>query len=339
MATKIGDARSGPLASEAARWLCGPTWGHGSSGSGLHAGEAGVGLFLLRHATGPGPTALADMAVTRARRLATPEPGFEDVVDGAAGSLLFLAELSRLEGTDKLRRSAEALADRLVQSALPHGPSGGLVWLVRGLTPADRIPYLGLLHGAAGIGLALLRAGELLERQDFVDAANRVAKLLLATATLQDSPAGETATWPRALTGPDQIQSAHCHGAGGIGQYLIRLWRHTRDDRQLQLACSAGRTIEARVPAGSTFCHGSLGDASLLLDLYQATGDPHFLHSADHAARRAYVDMSERAPNGLNDAGLMLGQAGMAAVAVRLTDPEKRPDLILDPAVSATRQG
>jgi len=323
------DDEAKALVESAAAWLCGPVNGHGSANSGLHGGDAGIGLFLLRHATVGRSPAFLSMALARARRLAIPEPGIDDLVDGTAGALLFLVALAHQVDEEERRAQAEVFAEALFSRAIEHPASGGIFWLVRGRTPAERLPYLGLLHGTAGIGLALLQAGLLLGRDNYINAAVAAAKTIQAAGVKEESVAGLESKWPRTLGDGRPGVAAHCHGAGGISQFLIRLWLGTGNRDWLDEAVAGACAVRSRAPRGPTLCHGSLGDAALFIDMAQATGDARYLALAEERTRNATAVglANQAAANALP--GLMLGTAGLALMAGRLTDTSSRLDPIL----------
>ena len=334
LAAEDSDEEARALVERAASWLCGPAHGHGSANSGLYGGDSGIGLFLLRHATVGGSSAFMSMAIARARRLALPEPGIDDLVDGTAGALLFLVPLAQVTADGKRREQVETFADALLNRAIEHHPSGGLFWLVRGRTPAERLAYLGLLHGTAGIGLALLQAGVLLERNDYLNAAAAAARTLIASKEVRHGDDGLESRWPRRLGDSRMAASAHCHGAGGISQFLIMLWKVTGNREWLDEAVAGGRAVAARVPMDPTLCHGALGDAALLVDLAQATGAAAFLRLAEQRTAEATNLYGKRTPED-RPPGLMLGTAGLALTTKRFVAENSGADPVLGGIVSS----
>jgi hypothetical protein len=179
-----------------------------------------------------------------------------DVSAGTAGGVLALAELLDAFGHDELQA---ALLDTTA-------------WLVAAPTPAgDPVP--GLYVGEAGIALALLRAGQVLEMPELREAAN--TRLLAA--------AGSTHRSPDLFNG----------SSGRLRAHLIA-HHHTGDRRQLDAATAAARAIVAsaleqqggglawRIPDGYAslservhvgYAHGAAGIGDPLLDLVDTTGD------------------------------------------------------------------
>jgi len=104
---------------------------------------------------------------------------------GTAGTLLGLLALHAVTGDSKLMAEAGTAGDQLVAAALdaPEG-ADGCYWEVISATPGGPvIPYLGLLHGSAGIALALAHLGRVTGDERFLLTATRAAELLLAQAT------------------------------------------------------------------------------------------------------------------------------------------------------------
>lgn len=87
--------------------------------------------------------------------------GEHDVIGGVAGYLLLLRRLHEEEPIPGVAEAVGRLADRLVAVARTNDPDG-LGWSRR----PGSLSLCGFGHGRAGIGLALLEAGRLLDRLD-----------------------------------------------------------------------------------------------------------------------------------------------------------------------------
>nr|WP_277988982.1 lanthionine synthetase LanC family protein [Ktedonosporobacter rubrisoli] len=124
---------------------------------------------------------------------------------GMAGVLLTLAEFVTQQNTSSLRSTLRDGAYWLMQSERLGGP----------ILP-------GLYSGEAGVGIALLRAGQLLEDQVLISAAEKQGQLI--------------ATCPYDL--PDLM-----HGTAGRLKYHIWLWQATARSYHLQAALQAGCTL------------------------------------------------------------------------------------------------
>lgn len=334
-AQKLGHQRSAALAKEAASWLSSGEWGHGSSLCGLYTGEAGVGMFYLKLAHLLDCPGYLTMALLRARRMQGVEMATIDLVDGSAGILIFLVELYESTGSIAMRDWAIDIGNALLSLAL-HS-NAGLHWEVPSQIPGGSShTYYGLLHGAAGIGLALLHLGVRFALAEFVAAAVQVGEYLLTVAKRSNGGHVSHLAWPRTSREERLASPAHCHGAGGIGQFLVRLWCATGDGRFLEAARSAAAAVVAREPVHTSQCHGLAGEGSLLLDLYQATGESHF-HASAHERAQQLARFEDHEGGGIWRRSLsgsvspeyMTGYAGVGAFCLRMADPERAADLIL----------
>ena len=145
-------------------------------------------------------------------------------------------------------------------------------------------PPAGLYVGDAGVGAALLRAGQVLQDAELVEAAtecgSRIARLPYRS--------------------PDLF-----NGAAGRARFHLWLWDATGDPHHRQDALAAAEALLAstedagdgavrwRIPAGYDglsgsayvgYAHGAAGIADTLLDVWEATGDGRLLDAARGAA-------------------------------------------------------
>ena len=191
-----------------------------------------------------------------------------DISTGTGGSLLALAELvGEFGNTKHWRTLAEAAR-----------------WLASSQSAARSI-LPGLYVGEAGVGAALLRAGQLLDDDELVAAAadrgRRIAKLPYVS--------------------PDVY-----NGTAGRLLFHLLLWDQTGEEEHLKNAIEAGMMLLAaaesvkedesrwRIPPGYEglsgcanlgYAHGAAGIADVLLDLFEATHDERFLVPAQRAGR------------------------------------------------------
>jgi lantibiotic modifying enzyme len=190
-----------------------------------------------------------------------------DLYNGRAGVLVALAEL----------------AAELSEPRFSEVVSAGMASLLAGQS-ADPQPLPSLFVGEAGVGAALLRCGQLLGRQEWIDAA------------------AERGRWVagRPFVAPDLV-------LGTAGRLRFHLWlaEETGDPEPLGHAVAAGEALLAaaeEAPYGGLFWtlppgfdslfgrafpgygHGAAGIGEALLDLYEATGDDRFLDAACAAA-------------------------------------------------------
>lgn len=193
---------------------------------------------------------------------------YRDVGTGGAGALLALAEVSGRFGDARHRDTLRS----------------GARWLAMSRPIADP-PLPGLYVGEAGVGAALLRAGQVLADRRIVAAAAERGRLV--------------ASLPYAS--PDLY-----HGTAGRVRFHLLLWDETGEHEHLAAATDAGANLLAgaqdagdggvrwTIPPGYDglsgaaylgYAHGAAGIGDALLDLFEATGDTRFSSAAAGAAR------------------------------------------------------
>jgi lantibiotic modifying enzyme len=156
-------------------------------------------------------------------------------------------------------------------------------WLVAapGLEGA---PLPGLYVGEAGIGTALLRAGQVLGDEELIAAAaergRRVAALPYSSPDLLNGTAGRLRfhlfLWD--ATGAPE----HLRDAITCGERLLAA--ATRNDDGVCWTIPSGY-LDLSGKSCLGYAHGAAGIADALLDLFEATGDDRFLASARDAGR------------------------------------------------------
>jgi lantibiotic modifying enzyme len=297
---------------------------------GFHGGQAGIGAALIL-----GGRSLADAeleATGTALLSALPAEAAAadqtDFISGLAGSVAALVLAFDATGDKAFLEKAEAAAASLVGMAVP-GPEGALSWPSMPGTSAN---LTGFAHGTAGIAHALLMLDAF--------APDRVRRDAAAAAFAYEDAAfdAQQGGWPdyRELPGtpPGQFfyPVAWCHGAAGIAHGRLA-------------AAALGFDVAAALAAGMqaiqgegtrllgvpeidfTLCHGFLGLADALLDA--SRGGRHEGDALLAAiVRRGVADYHEPErpwPSGLltheEICGLMLGNAGIGWLFLRLADP------------------
>ena len=343
LARATGEERYADAARGAARWLAGPAWGRGRSQHGFHSGEAGVAFFFLRLAEcldAPGYVAVADM---RLRRLRGAAPLTIDLMYGTAGTILGLLAMHAVTGDAQSLAEARVLGDQLTGKALKSEAGDGCYWEIASSAPGGPIvPHLGLLHGVAGVGLALAYLGNVTGEEHYVRTAQGAAELLIAQAVASPThgPAEETETllsWPGHLDDEAKGLQAHCHGAGGIGQFLLWLDvlapnpRYRKAAERAAYAMAAQRATETR--AG--ICHGVSGTGHFMLDCYQTFGGSHWRGLAGECGGYLQRFRLPERPGvyamhnkGAISPDLMLGYAGAGSFLLRFANAANASDLI-----------
>ena len=353
LARATGEERYVDAARGAARWLAGPTWGRGRAQHGFLSGEAGVAFFFLRLAElldAPGYVTAADMRLRRLRGAASLTI---DLMYGTGGTILGLLAMHAVTGDSQFLAEARVLGDQLVAKALRSEASGGCYWEIASPAPSGPvIPHLGLLHGAAGVGLALAYLGCVTRDEYYSDTSRGAAELLLARAVRSPINAfaddgeeeRELLTWPGHLDDTAEGLQAHCHGAGGIGQFflwvdaLVPSQRYRNAGQRAAYAIAAQRATETR--AG--ICHGVSGTGHFMLDCYQRLGGAHWLALACECGGHLQRFRIPERPGvyamhskGAVSPDLMLGYAGPGSFLLRLADAASASDLIFGPLNNA----
>ncbi|HET8841146.1 MAG TPA: protein kinase/lanthionine synthetase C family protein, partial [Ktedonobacteraceae bacterium] len=191
-----------------------------------------------------------------------------DLNMGNSGSLFALSELVDEFGDSQQRQVAKSAAR----------------WLA-GASRLSKTSLAGLYVGEAGVGAALLRAGQILDDSTLISAAVARSRWIARLPFLS----------------PDLF-----NGTAGRIRFHLWLWDVTADPEQLVMATNAGESLLAsaeelasrevcwRIPEGYAgmsgqaylgYAHGAAGIADVLLDLYEATNQERFLLTAQRAGQ------------------------------------------------------
>lgn len=332
-----GEDRYIGVAKSAARWLAGPVWAAGRTNPGLYCGESGVGWFFVRLAELLEEPAYLLAAEFRARRLAGVSFESLDLIDGAAGYVVFLVRLAQATGKIEYLKEAEMVGELLINSARPVVSNGtGSYWSTnRNDFDVNGEALLGLAHGAAGIAFALSELAAVAGHERVRSVSCSTADLLVAEA--QPDPQ-EGWNWRENLHGDAMRLQGQCHGAIGIAQFLLRLAQSHPHGEYLnavrQAALTASREIRHRTLPG--LCHGVAGDGSLFLDCFKFLGDEHFLYLAQKCGMtlQNFRDPSSpgeylSAATSLSRPDLLAGDAGIGWFFLRLANPKAGGDPVL----------
>jgi hypothetical protein len=268
----------------------GEKWAYAPSYLGGECGIALVGFRLT------GDAALADRLHELV--LANLDDEWNEMLWGAAGSLLAAEAMLAWTGEPRWEAAWDALADELEASRDPDG-----LWTQRRLGEQR---YLGVGHGYAGNQLAL-------SHRRTVDVDAVLARLALREGPLANWPPGEG-------SGPDEIRVQWCHGAPGIVAAL-------GDVMDEELAVAAGKLTWRAGPIarGSSLCHGAAGNAYAFLVLHRRTGDELWLDRARAFGMHAIGQVErERAALGRGRYSLFTGDIGVALFLRHLLDGEHR---------------
>lgn len=200
-----------------------------------------------------------------------------DLGMGTAGALLAMAEL------------AAAFPG---QPGWPDLVARGARWLCVAPAPGGE-PVPGLYAGEAGIGTALLRAGQVLRDQQVIEAAVRRGRTV--------------ASLPH--RSPDMY-----NGTAGRLRFHLLLYQVTGEREALEQATQAASVLASAAEAGPDgtcawrippgygdmsgevflgYAHGTAGIADALLDFTQVTGDGRHLDAITGAARALMAEAAE----------------------------------------------
>lgn len=290
----------------------------------------------------PGMIAELKPALAVLRRQIADDRQF-DVMAGAAGAVLVLLRLHERHP----RLGALALARGCGDHLLRHGRAldGGLAW-PSGLSSTR--PLLGLSHGAAGIGWALLElAGATGEGR-----YQRAGRAAFAYERAHYDHAREN--WPdyRILPGDDPTRAAGtamrawCHGSTGAGLVRLAVRRHAHDEAIAgEIETALRRVREAEAVADAGLCHGRMGVAELLLVASGCLGRPHLARVAQEqasaVAHELELDVASMAPEWpmMLNPGLMTGLAGVGYGLLRLAADEEVPSVLTLAGPPSRRSG
>ncbi|ARZ66661.1 hypothetical protein SMD11_0996 [Streptomyces albireticuli] len=322
-AVRSGGTAAEPLLRTAAGWLDRRLTLPGRILPGLYFGRSGAAWALhdAARTLGDEETALRAGAYALRIPLASRNP---DVCHGLAGAGLAQLHLWHTTGDRRFADRASSCADALLR--LTTGAEHGVDWAAG---PEHRRELAGSAlygfgHGVAGNAAFLLAAGRDLARPDLVDIATGAGHALCAVA----EPRGDAAAWPK---GPGRAERTDlnfwCHGASGVGTFLVRLWAVTGHAPFLEHADRAARLVyRDRCRTGTSSCHGAAGNAQLLLDLADATGEARYRAQAAEVAACLYARAVRRdgrllvPDETLRDvgAGYHVGLAGVLDLLLRL---------------------
>lgn len=230
-----------------------------------------------------------------------------DALGGCAGQILLLIGMLEEDTIPNVHGVIERMADHLIRSRVDIDGPG---WRIA----PNQIPVCGFAHGRAGIALALLQAGRLLDRRDLRDAAIAVFE---AEHRLRGDQPSEG--WPdyRGVGDSDPRPSPGgspywCSGLEGIAlsrAAALQIEDHPvlRDDLEF---CLAGLR-EAPLSQRHHLCCGIAGRIETDVTLQRLCNTPALI---DEASRRRILaqslDPTALKEHGLNGMALFQGMSG-----------------------------
>jgi serine/threonine protein kinase len=300
---------------------------------GLYVGEAGIGVALLRAGQVLNDDSLLDFAAAHGHFVASLPHKSPDLYNGTAGRLKFHLFLWKVLSDPNHLRDAIAAGEYLLQTVVTNSDNEGYWRIPEGYGGMSGEAYLGFAHGAAGIADALLDLWEETGDERFL-ASVQSASHWLSRQAIPALADGSGLNWPD-TEGGGLSGAFWCHGAAGIGGFLIHaarfpsLFPGTND-----MAARAASTVsEGMRWLGSTRCHGLSGNIEFLLDMYQSTGENRYLAKADKLAellvgqslrKHGLLYWPSESPETLTP-DYMVGYAGTAVCFLRLAFPASLP--------------
>lgn len=255
-----------------------------------------------------------------------------DLVGGAAGAVFGLLALHRAAQSDRALEIAVLCGESLLARSHSAGP--GLGWLTR--LAADR-PQIGISHGNAGIGLALVELGAACGETRFLEAG------LAAFAWEREAFWPELRRWLAA--GEDQapvlestVAMAWCYGAPGVALARLRALPSVRDPEArrallAEIEEAVRLTVERGFGENHCLCHGDLGNLDVLVQARQILGRPDLDMAIDLQTRKTLASLERDGwlcgtRGGVESPALMNGYAGIGYGLLRLAAPERVPSVL-----------
>ena len=290
------------------------------TGAGLYTGVAGIGQVCIDAWRATGDAAWLEKARRCAARIKDHET--TDIIYGAAGAGVFLLNLHAATKDERYLAAARKAGDFLARTAVRKQRRAS--WTI---TPGrSATVYVGLSHGAAGIGYFLLHLHRATGEKSYRVLAEEAARFVLAHAIEEG---GDGYHWERTVppTRNDTIRIQWCHGAPGMGLFFCDMHRHLGGDayRKALLRCVATtRRLGRTARTSGCQCHGVSGNAELFLEAHTVLKDPALLESA-RAFGSALLDpvdggFAVRVRN--YQPSYMVGLAGIGHFFLRLGDPK-----------------
>jgi serine/threonine protein kinase len=309
----------------------------GSRLAGLYVGESGIGAALLLAGKVLGDKDLIAHAARRSDMISSLPFAGSDLYNGAAGRVRFHLMLWSETGSQDHLEHARVAGERILAMATRTGRSR-LSWVVTE-TEGDEdrmVAYVGYAHGVAGIADALLDLFEATRDEKYLTAARQAARWIIDQAIPLSRDEGGIA-WPSFEKEEEASPSFWCHGAAGIGRFLVRCAElEVVPEASLYARGAAQAVARSTRWAGPTECHGLAGNIGFLLDAYQSTGERKYLNEAMSLAR--LLETFAREDDGLlvwssespdvASPDYLVGYAGVALALLRLSQPQRLPHLL-----------
>lgn len=305
---------------------------------GFHTGWTGIAWVLWQAGNTLQQRRYTDAAISLLEKIIRLDKTYWglDVIDGAAGAVPALIQLSKQIPLLPLQPFILSMGDYLMEKADKH-PNG---WSWN--TMQERTHNLtGYGHGAAGFAAAFAELFAL-------SGNDRHLQIAKSVVSYEDSHFhAPQQNWPDfrnfANTAPPEepvCSLAWCHGAPGIGLARLRMLELTQDPFFASGAEAAIETtlknLSVMMLGNYSLCHGVFGNAELLLYAAEVLQRPQLKEAVMAVADECiseYLHKGIPIPNGLQSGhetpDFMLGSSGMGYFFLRLAAPDKVPGVLL----------
>ncbi|MDQ6877692.1 MAG: hypothetical protein M3082_08325 [Candidatus Dormibacteraeota bacterium] len=297
---------------------------------GLYVGAAGISLSIMAAAVSLGCSDMYNQALTLGAKVAGLPHLSPDMFHGSAGRIRAHLYLWRQSGDQTHLDAAKKAARHILETVVldQTGPR----WVIPpGYGGSSGSAFFGYAHGSAGIADALLELYEVTQEAHLIECALEVYASLRRVAVVGGASDTE-AYWP-VSPGTRLSQPFWCHGAGGIGRFLLRASLYERFVGASEMALKAARAVLAGSRwSNVSYCHGLAGNIDFLLDAARLLDARWLSTAADELAEimlcwlnnidGQIVGRNELEPSG---PGWLAGWSGTLSCLVRLANPNFHP--------------
>ena len=305
---------------------------------GFHTGWTGAAWVLWHAGQALQQQRYTQAAVMLVEKIAALDKAYWglDVIDGAAGAVPALIQLSKKIPLPALQTFILSIGDYLVEKA--EKQPGGWSWKTMQECAHN---LTGFGHGAAGFAAAFAELYAFTGHAQYLQIARSVV-------TYEDSHFhAPQQNWPDFRNFGNAPQPAEpvcsiawCHGAPGIGLARLRILELSGDASFAQGAAAAVDTtlnnLSVMAVGNYSMCHGVFGNAELLLYAAEVLKRPELVQAVSAAADECitqYLQKGIPIPNGLQSGqetpDFMLGSSGIGYFFLRLAAPELVPGVLL----------
>ncbi len=253
-----------------------------------------------------------------------------DVLTGAAGAILCLKAIYRSQPEQRLANAMTTLGEKIVAGAQPAAT--GMGWI----NEEGSTQLAGFGHGAAGIIAALAELNDLSPDHrytDLIDAALAFERSAFDTGSgnwrdLRQVIQEQTASKPF------KGMVAWCHGATGVGIGRLILLQHRPDATiEAEVRQAIATVLSAGFGKNHSLCHGDVGNLCFLLAAARQLNDEMLEAQTLKIAHAIAKAIKQKGPiggiaMGVENPGLMVGNAGIGYGLLHLAKPERYPSIL-----------